>query len=300
MKDIKSVRRLLSILEIDSDFVQKIAEEKTKHYRPKDHEKVMLDGFVKVRRIDHPDMEIRTVQRKINRKLLRDECTNLTEEMTGGIRARSTKQNALPHLNASALLSIDITNCFPSITSSMIYKIYTDTLGYTPPVAKFLTRLTSFGDRLPQGSPASPSLCNLYFSPLVAELVKVSAEHSITFTQYIDDLTFSGEYHDLENAQPILIKIINKYGLRVNARKLSLKGRSKRLIVTGYVVNNKKLTVGRKYLNRVQRQIMHIKDEKSSGSIIGKINYVGQASPKKARSLRKKLANKLKAMNRET
>jgi len=293
MKDIRSVKKLMSILEIDGDFVRKIADEKTKHYSPKDHEKIMLDGFVKVRRIDHPDKQIRTIQRKINQKLLTEECTNLTEEMTGGIRLRSTKQNAQPHLYAPALLSIDITNCFPSITSSMIYKIFTNTLRYTPPVAKFLTRLTSFGDRLPQGSPASPSLCNLYFSPLVNELVKLSATHNLTFTQYIDDLTFSGSCKDLENAQPVIIKLINNHGLRVNPRKLALKDRSERLVVTGYVVNNRRLTLGRKYLNRVKRQIMHMPDNSTEVNISGKINYVHQASPKKAASLRKKLKAKV-------
>lgn len=293
MKDIKSVNKLLSILEIDEEFVRKIADDKTKHYSPKDHEKIMLDGFVKIRRIDHPDKQIRQVQRKINRKLLTEECTNLTEEMTGGIRSRSTKQNAQPHLNAPAVLSVDITNCFPSISSSMIYGIYTNTLGYSPPVSKFLTRLTSYGDRLPQGSPVSPSLCNLYFSPLVKELVSLSAEHNIVFTQYIDDLTFSGSLNDLENAQAAIIKLVNKHGLRVNQRKLALKQKSERLVVTGYVVNSKRLTVGRKYLNRVKRQIMHLTDEKTALNIGGKINYIGQVSPKKARSLSKKLNMKV-------
>lgn len=293
MKDIKSVNKLLSILEIDSDFVRKIADEKTKHYYPKDHEKIMLDGFAKIRRIDHPDKQIRQIQRKINKKLLADECTNLTEEMTGSIKSRSTKQNAKPHLNAPAILSVDITNCFPSITSSMIYKIYTDALGYTPPVAKLLTRLTSFGDRLPQGSPASPSLCNLYFAPLVDELSELAAAHSIIFTQYIDDLTFSGNFYDLEMAQPEIIKLVNKHGMRVNLRKLALRQRSERLAVTGYVVNNYHLTVGRKYLNRVKRQIIHMRDDKSSINIGGKINYVRQVSPKKARILRKQLDIKI-------
>jgi RNA-directed DNA polymerase len=300
MKNIKSVNRLLSLLEIDTVFARKIADEKTNHYSPKNHEKVMLDGFVKIRRIDHPDKAIRQIQRQINKKLLSEECSSLTEEMTGGIKSRSTKKNAQPHLKASAILSVDITNCFPSITSSMIYNIYTKHLGYTPPVAKLLTRLTSFGDRLPQGSPASPSLCNLYFAPLVSELSVLCSSNSITFTQYIDDLTFSGELSDLENAQEKIIKLVNKHGLRVNPRKLALKQKSERLVVTGYVVNNSNLTVGRKYLNRIKRDIMRVDDEAQAMSISGKINYIGQVSRKKSLQLRKKLKTKVMIIKSST
>ncbi len=182
----------------------------------------------------------------------------------------------------------------------MIYNIYTKQLGYTPPVAKLLTRLTSFGDRLPQGSPASPSLCNLYFAPLVSELSILCASSGITFTQYIDDLTFSGEFTDLESAQEKIIKLVNKYGLRVNPRKLALKRKSERLVVTGYVVNNSNLTVGRKYLNRLKRDIMRVDDEAQATSINGKINYIGQVSRRKSLLLRRKLRTKVLSIKSST
>ena len=93
MRDIKSVNKLLFVLGLDEDFFRKVAANKTNHYKPRDHKKVMPDGYEKIRRIDHPDTEIRTVQRAINKKLLTDECVNLTEEMTGGIKNRSASKS---------------------------------------------------------------------------------------------------------------------------------------------------------------------------------------------------------------
>lgn len=286
MRDIKSVNKLLFVLGLDEDFVRKVAANKTNHYKPRDHKKVMPDGYEKIRRIDHPDTEIRTVQRAINKKLLTDECVNLTEEMTGGIKNRSAALNATPHLGAESLLSIDISNCFPSINSSMIYSVYSEKLNYSPPVAKLLTRLTSYGDRLPQGSPASPSLCNLHLEALVLEIKDIISESNISFTQYIDDFTFSGSQNELSSFQKPLIDCIRSYGLKINTRKLKLQSQNERLFVTGYVVNNNELKVGRKFIRKVQRDIMKSKDAASDSSIAGSINYIKQTSHRKARNLK--------------
>lgn len=285
MRDIKSVNKLLFVLGIDENFVKQVATNKTNHYSPRDHKKIMPDGYEKVRRIDHPDKEIRTVQKAINKKLLSDECINLAKEMTGGIKYRSAASNATPHLGAESLLSIDISNCFPSISSSMIYSVYTEKLNYSPPVAKFLTRLTSYGDRLPQGSPASPSLCNLHLEGLVLEIREILSESNIAFTQYIDDFTFSGSNNELLLYQEPLIKCIQRYGLKINKRKLKLQSQNERLFVTGYVVNNNELKVGRKFLRKVQRDIMKSKNAASDSSIIGSINYIKQTSYNKASAL---------------
>lgn len=292
MRDIKSVSKLLFVLGLDEDFVKKVAANKTNHYKPRDHKKVMPDGYEKIRRIDHPDTEIRTVQRAINKKLLTDECVNLTEEMTGGIKNRSAALNAIPHLGAKSLLSIDISNCFPSITSSMIYSVYTKKLNYSPPVAKFLIRLTSYGDRLPQGSPASPSLCNLHLEPLVLEIRELISKSNVAFTQYIDDFTFSGNKQELEKIQESLINAIQNYGLKINTRKLKLQGQNERMFVTGYVVNNSEIKVGRKFLRKVERDIIKSKNPPADVSVSGSINYIKQTSRKKALKLQTKALKK--------
>lgn len=289
MRDIKSLKKLLFVLGIDEDFVKQVATNKTNHYSPRDHKKIMPDGYEKVRRIDHPDKEIRTVQKAINKKLLTDECINLAEEMTGGIKNRSAALNATPHLGAESLLSIDISNCFPSISSSMIYSVYTQKLNYSPPVAKFLTRLTSYGDRLPQGSPASPSLCNLHLEVLVLEIRDILSRSNIAFTQYIDDFTFSGSQKELSLFQKPLIDCIQGYGLKINKRKLKLQRQNERLFVTGYVVNNSELRVGRKFIRRVQRDIIKSKDPISDSSISGSVNYIKQTGNKQAHKLTQRI-----------
>lgn len=205
--------------------------------------------------------------------------------MTGSIRKRSIISNARPHQGREALLTIDLSSCFPSITQTSIYQQFRSTFGCSPPVARLLTRLTTYSSHLPQGAPTSPSLCNIVLLPLSAELYAMSSEKNVIFTQYIDDLTFSGSYSDLSYLQGRINKAIRNAGFIVNHSKTRLVYSSKRMEVTSLVVN-KFTSVGRKYIKLVQRDIM--KHRLSDPSIKGKISHIRSVSASHAKKLTRK------------
>jgi retron-type reverse transcriptase len=151
-----------------------------------------------------------------------------------------------------------------------------------------LTKLTTYGNRLPQGAPTSPSLCNLILAPMAQELFELADKNNLQFTQYVDDLTFSGSLESLVSVRPIAIKVIQKRGFKVNLRKLKMLRANQRMAITGLVVN-KGLSVGRKYIREVQRDIFR---NRSSAIVNGKIAFVRLVHKRRAKKLRVKADNR--------
>jgi len=286
MESILSINKLAFKIGISRQVLEDVAKNKASHYKPFIKKEAKKDGSTKERKIDNPDRAIRQIQKRINKIILQPYCNALPAYTTGSIKSRSTKDNAAPHVGKQAVLAIDITNCFPSIDSSMVYAVYREIFNCSPPVARLLTKLTTYGDRIPQGAPTSPSLCNIVLEPLALKLNTVATKNQLSFTQYIDDLTFSGSKDNLLRIKSVLLSEIQKSGFEVNMRKLQMFSANERMAITGLVVN-RKLGVGRKYVREVQRDIFRKKV--STAIIKGKIAYVSSVSKSRAAKLGYKL-----------
>lgn len=285
-EQILSLNKLAFRIGISRDVLVAVSKAKSDHYRPFNRNEVKRDGSIKIRKIDNPDKAIRKIQRRINKKILVDACKVLPTYTTGSIPKRSTILNARPHTDKQAMLLVDISDCFPSIHSSDVYKIYKELFGCSPVVAKILTRLTTYGDRLPQGAPTSPSLCNLVLAPMALQLNEFSMINDLVFTQYVDDLTFSGSYETLHAVQNQIISIVEEHGFKISRKKMKLVKGNKRMEVTGLVVNHG-VGVGRKYISNIQRELM--KNNFDAASVRGKISYVGSVSRSQGKKLMKRL-----------
>jgi len=289
MMQILSLNKLAIELKVPRKVLEDVASNKSNYYHPYIKKETKKDGSTKERRIDNPNKSIRQLQKRINKKILNPECKKLPEYMTGCIPGRSAVNNARPHKSSQAILAVDIANCFPSITTDKVYDVFRNKLNCSPPVAKVLTKLTTYGDRLPQGAPTSPSLCNLVLQDLSEKLHRLSQESGLTFTQYVDDLTFSGSLKTLSNQKPKIIRLVESYDFKVNPKKLKLSRSFERMEVTGLVVN-KFLSVGRNYIRNVERDILRHGDETR---IKGKISHIQSVSKTKSTKLKKKLKTSL-------
>lgn len=145
--------------------------------------------------------------------------------------------NASPHYNAQYLLKIDILNCFPSISLSLvsnsIKKYYNSQyleevkqLGFIENNNKILV--------LPTGAPSSPILCNIALTQLDENILKLIQDKKINYTRYIDDLTFSLQEKNLTLKDQIFDLLLS-YGLKPNFKKSKWYSRQKadKFIVTG-------------------------------------------------------------------
>ncbi len=101
-----------------------------------------------------------------------------------------------------------------------------------------ITRLTTKDGCLPQGSPASTTLANLFLHA-TDHLLTTLGDSNITASRVIDDIALSGPRDDVYFAISETVQELHRLGLRVNRKKLVVQNRGRRQQVT-------KLNVGKK------------------------------------------------------
>lgn len=206
--------------------------------------KTYADGTEKLRFIRTPKHDLKTVQRSINRNIL-SKCP-LPPNIHGGVKGKSNITNAKCHKGNKYIFTTDLQEFYPGIKVKQVYGFFLK-LGYTNLVAGWLTKLTTWKGELPQGTPTSPLLANLIFSQADSYLIELSDENSITYTRYVDDLTFSSP-KDFKRLVPIILENIQKIGFKINFRKTHYQGQQ---LITGIEVRNNYIDTPVKIRERV-------------------------------------------------
>lgn len=168
---------------------------------------------------------------------------------------KNIKQNLYWHRNMEIVLTLDITNFFPSIKLDSIENIFYS-LGYSRIVANLLAKLCTKDDCLPQGAPTSPCLSNIFMKNLDDSIAGYCKERKIRFTRYADDITFSGDFDHLEIIE-FVKQELTQLGFVLNPKKTRLMTRNQAQIVTGVVVN-KKLQIPFKKRNQIRQEMYYI------------------------------------------
>lgn len=134
----------------------------------------------KQRYITEPFEELKIVQRAIREHLLLP--IPLSPIVYSDVPGRSATMNAAQHVNQPNVASIDIRDCYPSMTNAMVFRVLRGPVGLGDNLAHTLTRLTTLSGHLPQGTPTSGALANLILSPVdvileqIAEGLKVCSK----------------------------------------------------------------------------------------------------------------------------
>jgi len=155
---------------------------------------------------------------------------------------RGQKANAGMHVRKRVLISEDIKQFFPSVTSPVIFDIWHRFFRFPPPVAEILTKLTTKDGALPQGTKTSALLTNLVFWEHEWRVVADFHERGITYTRLIDDITCSTarDLTTLEITRLIeaLHAMVRRKGLRFN-HKQDIARAGDRKVATKLIVNAK-------------------------------------------------------------
>ncbi len=195
------------------------------------------------RYLDAPNDELKEIQRRVYNHLLRDEAIQSVAK--GFVKGRSIIDNAVPHLEPSILVKIDLKNFFGSIESSKVLRYWAGD-GWSSLCSKVLTEICCKNGRLPQGAPTSPALCNVTNRRLDEFLRQIAGRFRASYTRYADDLTFSFRQSDLQAESSYKLLIAEVLGrIRLEGYRVQwLKGIKvlrphQRQVVTGLVVNKR-------------------------------------------------------------
>lgn len=152
----------------------------------------------------------------------------------GFTRGRGTYSNALVHLGAPAVLTVDISEFFKSISRQRVESAL-ESKGATTEISAAIANVCTFGGYLATGFSTSPVLSNLVFGPVDILLGSYASELGLLYTRYADDLTFSGDAVGDENLSGIT-NILSEQNFTVNRKKVRFQRKGRPQVVTGYVV----------------------------------------------------------------
>lgn len=170
----------------------------------------------------------------------------------------STVDNVQPHANNNCILTIDLENFFENITSTQVYNVF-KLIGYNQVVCTILTNICTVDGHLPQGGPCSPKLANLVTWQLDVRIQGYVGRRGITFTRYADDLTFSGlNPAKVMKVLPVIEKIINDEGFKLNKRKTRIAGTSRARVVTGLTISDGSFGIGKRKYKELRAKIHYL------------------------------------------
>lgn len=206
------------------------------------------DGSLKKRTIRPSQKELKLIQARIKNKLLAP--ISLPSNVHGGIKKRSNISNAKLHQGKKYQFTTDLQNFYPSINSKRVYETFVS-LKFSTHFARYLTKLTTWKYELPQGTPTSTHIANLVFLPTDNQLIELCNKHDITYTRYVDDLTFSSAT-DFKFLLNDILEIIHNNAFNINFRKTKYEGNQ---TITGIRVFNNKIDAPEKIILKAKYEI---------------------------------------------
>jgi hypothetical protein len=285
-----SIRKLERILGVQRQDLTTLAEHAGQYYKSFDMRKIGKDKW---RHIDNPIGELRKVQKRIYRRILKK--YPIPGTMLGGVTKRSIIDNAKSHVRQSVIVILDIRNCFPSTSDLRIFDVYKRLFGCSTEIASVFTKLTTYQTRLPQGAPTSSALANFALLPIHDEIQKIASENAVCCTFFVDDITLSGRNAPLiiEN----IIKVIQKYGLSAPNGKKKIMRSGDTQQVTGLLVN-KKPNISRSYVEKLRKDIIVASEngfisEQERLSIEGRAKFISRVNPNHSSRLQRLIDNVL-------
>lgn len=282
------VNRLADILKVPAERLVSLGLASVEHYHPFESVRpprpFQKSPLPTPRLIDNPGQELKWVQKRIYRRLLKPVC--FPEHIIGAVPKRSIMDNASRHLHSELLVTLDVRQCFPSITNLHVYRVWAGLLGCAPPVAKLLTQLTTFRRHLPQGAATSPLLANLVIWMIDEPIRDRCRELSVAYSTWIDDLAFSGD-RARELIQPA-IDTLAVHGLRVKRTKIKIMGPRAIKLLTGTRLGSTTVRVPKDKLSRLRSGIHKLEsglvDEKDEEryilGLVGQLRFIDQICPR--------------------
>lgn len=212
-------------------------------------------------------------------------------------KGSSTRDNALPHVGANTILNLDLKDFFPTVSAKQVYNIF-KTIGYNNLIATVFTNICINEGSLPQGSPCSPMLANLTAWNLDLRIQGYVGKRGISYTRYADDLTFSGlNPSTVVKIIPFIKSIIEDEKFIVNQKKTRVSGSARAKTVTGLVINENNVGIGKKQYKDLRAKIHHLtfpkeqQNEKLLFHVSGWLSYLNSVDKVRLKKAKKYISD---------
>lgn len=213
---ITNQRHFLATLGLKQHELDQLIIDIPRLYTPYIKKELKKDGKIKEREICPSIGKLKVIQDRIKNRIL--DKHPLPDYIQGGRKGKDSISNAVEHRGKHIRFCLDLKNFFPSVKNTRVNKVLLR-LGYTPEIAGAITKLITFGNKVPQGAPTSTSITNLvFYTEVDLKIEKLIKDKGITYTRYVDDLNFSSQ-QDFKNISLEIIKIISDANFKLSRNK---------------------------------------------------------------------------------
>lgn len=219
--------------------------------------KTYMDGTIKSRTIRASLRELKAIQKRIKDKIITP--IKLPEQVHGGVKTKSNITNAKAHQGNDFVFTTDLQAFYPNVTSDQVYRTFIG-LGFSTHISHYLTKLTTLKYELPQGTPTSGHIANLVFMETDLKLIGLCSKHKITYTRFVDDLTFSST----KSFKHLHQRILNIVKGEANTFKISYRKTSYRREqnITGIDVFKDRIDAPKRIIEKAEAEVSMNTDRK--------------------------------------
>ncbi len=174
---------------------------------------------------------------------------------------RTIFTNAKKHLGKKYMLNIDLDNFFHQITSVKVAEVFSNGhfFSFNQKTIDLLVKLVCYKGRLPMGSPTSPPLSNFAVIDLDYELLLWAKHQKITYTRFVDDLTFSSNKPITQGHFRMINDMLHAHVFIPDSAKIKWFGKDDKKEVTGLIVGTK-ISVPSVYLTELEFEINKLEE----------------------------------------
>jgi hypothetical protein len=198
-----------------------------------------------MRHVEAPEDSLKKIQRKLNEYLQKVYYLHQSEaaygyipSVTGETNRKNIYTNAEKHLACRYMMNVDFEDFFHQISFEAAKKIFSASpFQFDKYTANTLAKICCYKERLPMGAPTSPVISNFYTLPLDKELSRRSKQEGVSYTRFVDDLTFSSKTTPFDITYFREIETIAyRHGLLFNQDKTKYCAPDDEKIITGLIL----------------------------------------------------------------
>lgn len=232
-------RRLASILAVTLPELQALARSGISY---KESDRPKKTGGV--RHVENPARPLKRIQKRIAKLLSRIAPPDF---LFCPVKGRSYVNNAAQHKGRRTVRCLDVRKYFPNTPARRVHWFFRHVMKCERDVADTLTRLATYNEHLPTGSPLSPILAYYSYLDVWQAVAKFAAGKGFVLTVYIDDVAVSGDKVTAEDMWSIK-RIIHAAGLRYHKEKHYVQSAPE---ITGVIVQDGILRVPNRQLKKL-------------------------------------------------
>ena len=242
---------------------------------------------IKERAIQEPKARLQGIHKRVHRLLSR---AAVPAYLHSAVSGRTYLSNAKSHDASVPTFKVDIKKFFASVPERAVIRFLRNDCRCRSDVARMFARILVCNGKIATGSSASPILSYYAFKPMFDEIAALADQLGLTFTCYVDDMTFSGPA--ATNATLMRVReIIARHGLQSHKTR-SFKANQPK-VVTGVcltpngprVPNRLHLKIAKGF-EAVEQARNHREKQTAQASLLGCNQAAGTIEPKfKARAI---------------